>query len=156
MPFLAILPALFELITKFLGNAAESPTTMSVLLGALSRSPTGSSIVNALEKSLGPIENQKKQQFILETDSLLGQVQLDMAEVTSKVSLLDDPRRFVFLGLALALLMSVLVEPTINYLLGFFNIHTAAIYELNPIVIGLIAGLCGLHQITTSFENTRP
>lgn len=155
MPFLTFIPMIFSLIEKFMGNAATSPTTMSIVLGALQHSPTGESIVSALEKGLGPIENAKRQQFVLETDSLLGQVQLDMAETTSKVNLLDDPRRFVFLGLALALLMSVLIEPTINYVLGFFSIHTSAIYELNPIVIGLIASLCGLHQITTSLENTR-
>lgn len=151
MPFLMILSSIFGVIEKFIGPAIQNSSVMSIILDAVEHSKTGASLVQALEQKVGVLEDSKKREFTLELDALLGQLQLDSIEESkSKFT----PRDFLFWGLDFALLMSVLVEPTINYFMDLFGGgHIPAVFMLNSMVIYMIGGLAGLHILAHSFDS---
>lgn len=98
------------------------------------------------------ISQEQEQEFKLQMQSILSQTELN--EVAEK----EDPwfrdvRDILFGGLSLALLLSVLVEPTINYILGFFCHTPPPPFVLSPIVLAMLSGLCGLHMVTSSVDN---
>lgn len=156
LPLLALIPGLLWTGAKVVGPIIEDHSTQlaSVLGGVLSNSPTGKKIVDAFESVLGPIEDQKKEQMEIEFNLLLNQDQIDIVEANSRNFFQYGPRPFLFWVLDIALAMSVLVEPTINYVLGMFHIAAPPAYQLSSTVLYILTGLCGLMYTARGVEKS--
>lgn len=135
---------------------ALEPTAATIIaseLGQLSKSSTlVNDVLSIFQKHVSEVSEEKAQQFKLELESLLGQIDLDKIDEQSTSLYKSGWRPYLAWGLASALLMSVLVEPTINYMCGFFGIHTPEVFQLSPIVLTILSGLLGLHITARSVE----
>lgn len=154
LPLLMLIPGLLFTGAKYVGPILENHATQLIPLleRIMGNSPTGKKIADAFESVMGTIDQDKKDKFILETDSMLGQINIEEIEATREHFFQYGARPFLFWGLSCALLMSVLVEPTINYLLGFFAIAGPNPFVLAPSVIAMLSGLCGLYMVGRTVE----
>lgn len=157
LPLLALIPGLLYTGAKFVGPIVEDHATQLVpmLESILANSPTGKKIVDAFETVVGKLDQDKKNQFQLEIDTLLGQIEVDKIEAASPSLFVSGARPFLFWGLSFALLMSVLVEPTLVWLLGCFHVVLPVPFVLDPLVVGIISSLLGIHQVTRTIEKSK-
>ena len=156
-----IIPAIMWAGHEIFG--ALEPTAASIIaskLGQLSTSgsPIGKIIGDVVGtfKEHGVVQSaDQEQQYKLRLQSMLGQIDVDKIEAQSESRFDSGWRPFLAWGLSTALLMSVLVEPTINYLLGFFGVQAPPAFVLGPAVMSMLSGLCGLYMVARTGEKVK-
>lgn len=155
--FLLLIPGIFELLEKVIGplittNSVPILTSITSHLGSGKVKDMATGIIGDLEGVVGQITDEKKLELKTQLDSILGQVDIDKLEAVSESRFDSGWRPFIGWVCGLALAMSILVEPTVNYLAGWFNTIAPPIFELSPIVMSLICGLCGIYMIGRTAE----
>lgn len=152
MNFFMLIPGIFELCEKILGPVLSTASAASSVVKAVATNPTVSGIMSGIEKAVGSVTDAQRLQIQGELQTLLAQAQLDSQESAKSSFFYSGPRPTLFWGLVASLLMSVLVEPSINYILGFFGISGPAPFVLSPIVITLLSSLCGIFMVGRTVE----
>lgn len=157
MNFLMLVPGIFEVLEKIIGPLITS-NSVPILASITGHLVSGkvkdmaSGILGDLEGVVGQVTDEKKLLIKTQLDSILGQIQIDTVEAQSESRFDSGWRPFIGWVCGLALAMSILVEPTVNYLAGWFNTIAPPIFELSPIVMSLICGLCGIYVIGRTVE----
>lgn len=155
--FALLIPAIMWVGHKVFG--ALEPTMASVIEGKLANLSNTpgllGDILTIFKESGVQTSTDKENEFNLHMNSLLGNLQIDNTEAASENRFDSGWRPFIAWVCGLALAMSILVEPTINYLLGFFKVAVPAPFVLAPVVMALITGLCGIYMGSRTVEKIR-
>jgi hypothetical protein len=146
MGILAILPMIWDMF-KSIGLPLLDEHKSSIISKIASsgiKDLTSGGFVSIVESVFGKIEDSKKAQITMQIDSILGNIQLDQAEESKGW----NPREYLFWGLSTALLLSVLVEPTIQWLAAWVGFNAPPPFVLSPLVMGIICSLLGVQHIS--------
>lgn len=156
-PLLALIPGLLWTGAKYVGPILESHSTQiaSKLGDILSDSPTGKKIVDAFESVLGPISDDKKNQFTLELDSMLGQIDVDKIEAQSESRFDSGWRPFLGWGLGSNIVLHYTVVNLIDVVNSLLGLHISQIPGLDPMSLSLMTGILGLYMTARSFEKVK-
>lgn len=141
LPLLALIPGLLFTGAKYVGPLVMDHQAVleTGLKDLLLKSPTGAKIVSFFESVIGPIADDKKEQFTLDLDSMLGNLQVDTIEAEEPKK---DPRRFLFWGLDTIVLLQLGMAEVSNLLALY---HGQPLAPLDSMTIVLLGTLLGAH-----------
>lgn len=154
LPLLALIPGLLWTGAKFVGPILESHSSqlLPLLTNILSNSPTGKKIVAAFESVMGSIDEQKKQEFTLELDSMLGQIELDKQESISESSFKSCWRPFIAWGMGINIVLHYTIVNMIDIVSTLFHTQINQVPQMDNMALAIISGLLGLYMVARSAD----
>lgn len=149
-----LIPGIFTVLEKIVGPVLEvvKPSLGSNIIASLMSGKGVRGVISAIEGSLGKLDDIKKAQLEAELQTMLGNIEVDKIEATSKSRFDSGWRPYLAWGVSTALLMSILLEPTIRWVMGCFGLELPVPFELSPLVIGVLSSLLGTHIVSRTVE----
>lgn len=146
LPLLLVVPGIIALFEKVAGPVlAASHAPIISALGSLFASSTGftsSGIIGIFEQYMGQLTSEQRQQFQLELDSLLGQIQIETVNAQSP-SLWGKARGFLTWGLSINVVINATVFEAAN-ILRMCGKDISELQSMDPVTLGFLSSLLGL------------
>jgi hypothetical protein len=150
--FLTLLPSLFGLITRVLGNTFTEIHRSSIIDGilGLGSNLSSNSVMGVIKSVLGNIEDSQLLEIKAHVETLLAQV--DAYNKSPEGFLNKGWRPTLAWGLSVIVLFHLSFCELLN-VLAAFNIYTpGSIAPLNTITVTLIFGLLGIYTAARTVE----
>jgi len=154
LPLLMLIPSLLWAGAKFIGPEvmAHSDILGSGLAKILSGSPTGSKIAAFFESVMGPMDEAKKQEFTLELDSMLGQIDLDKIDAVSTRFLQWGWRPCFCWGIGSNIVFHYWLVSLIDVLNSIFHTHIDQISSMDHFALTIMCILLGAYMGLRTIE----
>lgn len=154
LPLLALIPGLLWTGAKYVGPilAQHADQITPLLAKVLSNSPTGKKIVDAFESVLGHIDEVKKDEFTLELDSMLGQIDLNKIDAASPRLFNSGWRPFFAWGIGANIVLHYTVVNLIDICNAIFGTSISQVVAMDHMALSLMSGLLGLYMAARTLE----